>query len=46
VLEDCTVGISPNEHQTALLIIRALTVGRPICLDELISAPAAVHSAA
>jgi len=46
VLEDCTAGTSAEEHQAALLIIRALTIGRPVSSGEVISALAAPDAAA
>ena len=46
VLEACRAGTtSQDERRAALLIIRALTMGRPVCPDELICALAAVHQA-
>jgi biuret amidohydrolase len=41
VIEDCTAGTSPEEHEAALLIMRALTMGRPILSAEVIDALAA-----
>jgi len=41
VVEDCTAGTSPEEHEAALLIMRALTMGRPVLSDEVIGALAA-----
>lgn len=38
VLEDCTAGTSPEEHEAALLIMRALTMGRPVLSAEVIAA--------
>jgi nicotinamidase-related amidase len=38
VLEDCTAGTTAEEHEAALLIIRALTMGRPVYSWEIISA--------
>ena len=38
VLEDCTAGTTSEEHEAALLIIRALTMGRPVYSGEVISA--------
>lgn len=38
VLEDCVAGTSPEEHQAALLIMRALTMGRPVLSAEVIAA--------
>jgi len=45
VIEDCTAGTSPEEHEAALLIMRALTLGRPVLSAEVIAA-LAVHDAA
>ena len=38
VIEDCVAGSSLEEHEAALLIMRALTVGRPVHADEVIRA--------
>jgi biuret amidohydrolase len=38
VLEDCVAGTSPEEHEAALLIMRALTMGRPVLSAEAIAA--------
>jgi nicotinamidase-related amidase len=38
VLEDCVAGTSPEEHEAALLIMRALTMGRPVFSPEVIAA--------
>jgi nicotinamidase-related amidase len=46
VIEDCTAGTSPEEHEAALLIMRALTMGRPVLSAEVIDALAAHEAAA
>ena len=46
VLEDCTAGTSPEEHEAALLIMRALTMGRPVLSAEVIAALAVRGAAA
>jgi biuret amidohydrolase len=46
VVEDCTAGTSHEEHEAALLIMRALTMGRPVLSDEVIAALAAHEAAA
>jgi nicotinamidase-related amidase len=38
VLEDCVAGTSPEAHGAALLIMRALTMGRPVLSPEVIAA--------
>ncbi len=46
VIEDCTAGTSPEEHEAAVLIMRALTMGRPVLSAEVIDALAAHEAAA
>jgi len=46
VLEDCTAGTTLDEHEAALLILRALTMGRVVNSGEVISALAAREPAA
>lgn len=38
VLEDCVAGTSPEEHEAALVIMRALTMGRPVLSAEVLAA--------
>jgi biuret amidohydrolase len=38
VLEDCVAGTSREAHEAALLIMRGLTMGRPVFSEEAISA--------
>lgn len=46
VIEDCTAGTTQEEHEAALLILRALTMGRPIYSAEVIAALGAIEPAA
>jgi len=46
VIEDCTAGTSPEEHEAAVLIMSALTMGRPVLSAEVIDALAAHEAAA
>jgi nicotinamidase-related amidase len=38
VIEDCVAGTSPEEHEAALLIMRALTTSRPVLAAEVVDA--------
>jgi nicotinamidase-related amidase len=46
VLEDCVAGTSPDEHAAALLVMRALTMGRPVHSSEVIAALRVLERAA
>ena len=46
VLEDCVAGTSLEEHAAALLIMRALTMGRPVYSAEIIAALGVLEQAA